>query len=87
MFADYELKKQEDALSTKISAQAALYGKSAGKVLRFAGILHILEFTVNHLRPSEWISPEILQKAIELVEWFLLNFYHLELEDLSWKKI
>lgn len=68
LFADYELKKQEDALLTKISAQAALYGKSAGKVLRFAGILHILEFTVNHLRASEWISREILQKAIELVD-------------------
>lgn len=68
LFADYELKKQEDALLTKISAQAALYGKSAGKVLRFAGILHILEFTVNHLRASEVISREILQKAIVLVD-------------------
>ena len=68
LFAEYELKKQEDALSTKISAQAALYGKSAGKVLRFAGILHILEFTVNQLQPSELISREILQKAIVLVD-------------------
>lgn len=68
LFADYELKKQEDALLTKISAQAALYGKSAGKVLRFAGILHILQFTVNHLRASKLISREILQKAIELVD-------------------
>jgi hypothetical protein len=68
LFAEYELKKQEDALSTTISAQAALYGKSAGKVLRFAGILHILEFTVNQLQPSELISREILQKAIHLVD-------------------
>jgi hypothetical protein len=67
-FAEYELKKQEDALLAKISAQAALFGKSAGKVLRFAGILHILEFTVNQLQPSELISGEILKKAIELVD-------------------
>ena len=57
-----------DALLTKISAQAALYGKSAGKVLRFAGILHILEFTVNERPASDWITREILQKAIELVD-------------------
>jgi len=68
LFAEYELKKQEDALSVKISAQAALFGKSAGKVLRFAGILHILEFTVNQLPPSELISREILQNAIELLD-------------------
>jgi hypothetical protein len=85
LFANYEFKKQENALSTKVSAQAALYGKSAGKVLRFAGILHVLEFTVNHLRSSEWISREILQKAIELVDrldrWTLA--YHAKLAGVT----
>jgi hypothetical protein len=68
LFSDYELKKQEDALSAKISAQAALYGKSAGKVLRFAGILHILEVVVNKLVGAELITATTLQKAIDIVD-------------------
>jgi hypothetical protein len=67
-FSDYELKKQEDALATKVSAQASLHGKSAGKVLRFAGLLHILDIVVNNSIPAEQISVSTLQKAIDLVD-------------------
>lgn len=68
LFSDYELKKQENCLSTKISAQASLYGKSAGKVLRFAGLLHILEIVVNNLVGANLISASTLHKAIGLVD-------------------
>ena len=68
LFSDYELKKQVDCLSTKISAQAALYGKSAGKVLRFAGLLHILEIIENNLVGVNLIPASTLQKAIDLVD-------------------
>jgi hypothetical protein len=68
LFSEYELTKQEDTLSPKISAQAALYGKSAGKVLRFAGLLHILEIVVNNLVGVHLIPASTLQKAIDLVD-------------------
>jgi len=68
LFADYEFKKQEDAQSTKISAQAALYGKAAGKVLRNAGALHITEIVVKKDFGNELISSATLRNAIELVD-------------------
>lgn len=68
LFSEYELTKQEDTLSPRISAQAALYGKSAGKVLRFAGLLHILEIVVNHLVGVNLIPASTLRKSIDLVD-------------------
>jgi hypothetical protein len=85
VFSDYELKKQEDALATKVSAQAALYGKAAGKVLRFAGLLHILEIVVNGHVQVDLISKQTLQKAIDLVDrldsWALA--YHAKLAGIT----
>jgi len=85
LFADYEFKKQEDAQSTKISAQAALYGKAAGKVLRFAGILHIVDIVVNKSACQPLISASTLRKAIGLVDpqdrWTLA--YHAKLAGVT----
>jgi hypothetical protein len=68
IFSTYEFKKQNDARSTKISAQSALHGKSAGKVLRYAGILHIVELVVNKLPAIELITGSTLMKAIDIVD-------------------
>ena len=68
LFADYEFRKQEDAQSTKISAQAALYGKAAGKVLRYAGLLHITETVAKKLACQQLITATTLRNAIELVD-------------------
>jgi hypothetical protein len=68
LFSEYEFKKQNDAQSTRISAQSALHGKSAGKVLRYAGILHIVEIVVNKLPSIELIAGSTLLKAIDIVD-------------------
>jgi len=68
LFSDYEFKKQNDAQSAKISAQAALFGKSAGKVLRFAGLLHVVEIVVHKTVATKLITSETLQKAIDVVD-------------------
>ena len=68
LFSEYEYKKQKDALATKVSAQAAMYGKSAGKVLRYAGLLHILDYVGNDAMPEHSIPMPKLQDAIQLVD-------------------
>ena len=78
-FADYEFSKQEQAQVAKLPSQAAILNKSAGKVGRIAGLLHVLELADTDYRPSfaEGIwSPKAkteipittLQAAIGLVE-------------------
>ena len=68
LFSEYEHKKQKDALATKVSAQAAMYGKSAGKVLRHAGLLHIIDFVGNDAMPEHSIPMSRLQDAIQLID-------------------
>jgi hypothetical protein len=69
LFSDYEHNKQKDALSTSISAQASLYGKSAGKVLRIAGILHVLDIVLENKHSSQYISVDTLKNAIRIVDY------------------
>ena len=45
-FSAYEHAKQIQAQQARLDAQGALYGKSAGKVLRVAILLHLLEMAV-----------------------------------------
>ena len=68
LFSEYEYKKQKDAQTTKVSAQAAMYGKSAGKVLRYAGLLHILDYVGNEAMAEHSIPISRLQDAIQLVD-------------------
>lgn len=67
-FGAYEHNKQIQAQQARLDAQGALYGKSAGKVLRVAVLLHLLELAVLN-EPGEGEVPvATLQRAIELVD-------------------
>ena len=67
-FSRYEHEKQEEALRAPLSAQASLKGKAAGKVLRVAGLLHVLAAAEASARPSSAIPFGTLQTAIQIVE-------------------
>lgn len=69
LFVEYEHGRQVAALQAKVSAQASLYGKSAGKLLRFAGILHILWRYEAGGRVATFISSETLHRAMRLVDY------------------
>lgn len=69
LFTEYEYGRQDAIRNAKVSAQSSLYGKSAGKVLRLAGILHILWNLRGGARLAASINSEILYKAIRLVEY------------------
>ncbi|GIR74951.1 MAG: hypothetical protein CM15mP77_1080 [Synechococcus sp.] len=51
-FADYEFSKQEQAQVAKLPSQAAILNKSAGKVARVAGLLHVLELADVGYKPG-----------------------------------
>ena len=68
-FVEYEHDRQVAALQAKVSAQASLYGKSAGKLLRFAGILHILWCYQEEGKVTTLIGSETLHKAMRLVDY------------------
>lgn len=67
-FAHYELNRQRAALGASIGAQSALYGKSAGKVLRLAGVLHLLQIAAGEISNSEPIEPGTIDRAAALVD-------------------
>jgi CRISPR-associated protein Cmr3 len=67
-FADYELGRQRAALGATIGAQSALYGKSAGKVLRLAGVLHLLKIAAGEISSSAAIEPGTIERAAILVD-------------------
>jgi CRISPR-associated protein Cmr3 len=67
-FAHYELNRQRAALGATIGAQSALYGKSAGKVLRLAGVLHLLQIAAGELAASSEIEPGTIERAAALVD-------------------
>jgi len=68
LFSEYEYKKQKNAHATNVSAQAAMYGKSAGKVLRYAGLLHIIDCVGNDAILEHSIPTSKLQNAIQLID-------------------
>ena len=68
VFMAYEARCQAEALAATIAAHGALIGKAAGKVLRVAGLLHLLwafEAGIPHASP---ISPGQIERAILLVD-------------------
>ena len=67
-FATYELSRQHAALATNIGAQSALYGKSAGKVLRVAGVLHLLQIAAGEANSQDQIQPDAVDRAAALVD-------------------
>jgi hypothetical protein len=67
-FSAYEHEKQIQAQQARLDAQGALYGKSAGKVLRVAVLLHLLELAVLNEPGEVEVPVATLQRAIELVD-------------------
>jgi len=66
-FRDYELDRQKAAQGADIPAQSALFGKSAGKVLRVAGLLHLVGLADGSVEGG-MISKDCLDKACLLVD-------------------
>lgn len=64
----YEEQHQGLALKATIGAQSALYGKSAGKVLRVAGLLHLLKVAIGEASRDALIDADCISKAITLVD-------------------
>jgi hypothetical protein len=67
-FAHYELNRQQAALRATIGAQSALYGKSAGKVLRVAGVLHLLRIATGEASSGALIEQATIEQAAALVD-------------------
>ena len=68
LFMDYEFEAQEHALRATLPAYGALMGKAAGKVLRIAGLLHLLWSWELGSSPSAPVSSGVVERAILLVE-------------------
>jgi len=66
-FRDYEHSRQEAALRADIPAQSALFGKSAGKALRVAGLMHLVRLAAGTDKGG-LISKDCLEKACLLVD-------------------
>jgi hypothetical protein len=66
-FNRYEARCQADALRATITAQSSLAGKSAGKVLRLAGLLHMLD-GIGAGTPGREIKAATVEKATALVD-------------------
>jgi hypothetical protein len=68
LFVRYEYQRQQAAQRAAIGAQSALYGKSAGKVLRVAGVLHLLHLAVGDAVREGYISASCIERATALVD-------------------
>jgi hypothetical protein len=85
-FSAYELSKQQQALDARLPSQGALCGKSAGKVLRVAGLLHVIRVAAGLHGLWEPITLETLQLAIGLVDHldaWSLRFHEVAIGDSS----
>jgi hypothetical protein len=67
-FVRYEARCQAEALRASISAQSALWGKAAGKVLRIAGLLQLLQLVAPDGQASELITADTMERAAALVD-------------------
>ena len=67
LFAQYEHRQARAAAAATIPAQGAVLGKSAGKVLRVAGLLHRLDGIANGTTGTT-VGADPLLRAIDLVE-------------------
>jgi hypothetical protein len=67
-FRDFHSNRQRSAHYTIIGAQSAIYGKSAGKVLRVAGVLHVLAIAAGEAQPADLIGAGTIERAIALVD-------------------
>jgi CRISPR-associated protein Cmr3 len=68
LFVRYEYQRQQSAQGAIVGAQSALYGKSAGKVLRVAGVLHLLHIAAGDATKEGYISAGCIERATALVD-------------------
>lgn len=67
-FVRYEENKQRQAHAATIGAVAAVSGKSAGKVLRVAGVLHLLRIATGEAAAGDEIGPDLIERATAFVD-------------------
>ena len=68
-FIEFEYQRQVAGQTAQLGAQEAIYGKSAGKVLRVAGAMHIAAIVTGDLkRGTVEIPSGTLERAIMLVD-------------------
>jgi hypothetical protein len=67
MFRCFEERRQREAIETTLGAASALHGKAAAKVLRVAGLLHILAIICGQVSHEDLISETVVDRAITLV--------------------
>lgn len=78
IFSSYEYEKQQGVYATANESKSALHGKSAGKVLRITGLIHILSLLHKSSHDPLSIGPALLEQAIALVDhldhWALTQY-------------
>lgn len=67
-FVRFEENRQRLPAAAAIGAAGAIYGKSAGKVLRVAGLLHLLRLALGEASADEAIGPDLIERATALVD-------------------
>ena len=85
LFVGYEYQRQRAAQEATIGAQSALYGKSAGKVLRVAGVLHLLHLAAGDAAKEGCISAGCIERATALVDH--LDAWALGLSGVPWSGV
>ena len=70
-FDDFDRERADQAEVAALPSITALYGKSAAKVLRITGLLHLLHaFGDGLTTPDDLIPPQRVRDAIQLVRYF-----------------
>jgi hypothetical protein len=77
-FVAYEQRTQEQVRASAIPAQGALWGKAAGKVLRIAGLLHLIRLAAGEASGNDVGSDEV-ERAAAVVDH--LNSWTLSLHQ------
>lgn len=71
IFDQFDIKRAEETELATLPSHAALLGKSSAKVLRIAGLLHLIHsFQELKADPDPKIDPQRVLDAIQLVEYF-----------------
>lgn len=72
MFQQFEISRRADAEYASLPAHSALLGKSSGKVLRIAGLLHLIHSFADGAQkyPDRTIPHHHVTTAIQLIEYF-----------------
>lgn len=68
-FRRFEQEQQQRVHAAEVDAVSALAGKGAGKVLRVAGLLHLLAIATGEAAPGSDVTLERIGGAIALVTW------------------